>query len=460
MKQKTKYFIMFFLTSGIFVSCQKDDEPTVKKQGQLEFSFSNSDFGQSGSRTLEDEDIFGILVTLEDSEGNKIYSLEEIALYKLVGNFISKPISLEVGNYQLTEFFVINSAKEIVYATPLKNSKKGYLVKATLPISVVVNKDQVQKISNEVLSIAESNPADFGYSTFFDFDIVKTFDFLIGTFVFDETKENYALTESKITITSSSFTVFEGELAAITNTISLREDQDNFEVVISKSGYEDYYRSFSREELKLHFDSAGQGPLVVILHKPGAAQALVLQPDSAKGKDAMISYLRPDNNYGSIPDLFVYAGTVNGASNKNRVLLEFDLSNIPERAEIESAKISLFYNPTSTIPNPNNEYVHYGDNELVIQRVTAAWDEDAVTYNNQPSTSISNQVVVPKFTSSTQNYEDLNVTALVKDMLGDPGHSFGFMVKQYNEQPYRFTYFASSDHPNAELHPKLMITFK
>ena len=74
---------------------------------------------------------------------------------------------------------------------------------------------------------------------------------------------------------------------------------------------------------------------------------LILQPDGAKGKDAVFSLIVPDNNYGTLKDIHLYAWTQLGVLNVNRVAIDFNLSSIPVGATVDSAFLSLFFNKTS-----------------------------------------------------------------------------------------------------------------
>ena len=100
-----------------------------------------------------------------------------------------------------------------------------------------------------------------------------------------------------------------------------------------------------------------------------------------------------------------------------------------------------------------------GSNEILISRITSAWNESTVTWNNQPTITIQNQLLLPPSTSSTQDYTNINVTAMVQDMINNPVQSFGFMLQLANEAYYRSVLFASSDHSNPALHPLLQICF-
>jgi hypothetical protein len=53
----------------------------------------------------------------------------------------------------------------------------------------------------------------------------------------------------------------------------------------------------------------------------------------------------------------------------------------------------------------------------------------------------------------------LDVTNLVRDHIINPGSSFGYLLKLKTETPFRLLTFASSDHPNPALHPKLEICY-
>jgi hypothetical protein len=187
------------------------------------------------------------------------------------------------------------------------------------------------------------------------------------------------------------------------------------------------------------------------------AQTLILQPDPAAGKDAELFSCVPcgynNQNYGNKKDLNAIAWTNSGNSSNIRSLIQFNLSSIPANAVVTSALLSLYYNPTSS------EGTHSGTNTALLQRVTSSWGELTVTWDTQPTTTTVNQVTLPSGSSSTQNYPDINVTAIVQQMVTNPSTNFGFMLRQQTETIYRKMIFASSDHPTAALRPKLVVTY-
>ena len=188
---------------------------------------------------------------------------------------------------------------------------------------------------------------------------------------------------------------------------------------------------------------------------------ITLQPGAAAGKDAELFSCGPcgyaSRNFGNKPDLNAVAWTNNGNKSNIRSLIQFDLSAIPVGAVITDARLSLYYN------SDNQEGSHFSTffykNTTMINRVTSNWDESTVTWNNQPSVTTANQVTLAASTSSTQSYPNINVTALVQDMVNNPAQSFGFRLKMKAEDQFRKLLFASSDHANAALRPKLVVTY-
>jgi gliding motility-associated-like protein len=196
--------------------------------------------------------------------------------------------------------------------------------------------------------------------------------------------------------------------------------------------------------------------IVLLFHlHAGAETTLTFQPDAACGEDAPIASFWPDNNYATHNDFIVCAWTYQSNPSTTRVLINFDLGTIPAGATVVHAELQLFHyaSPSNTghsnLSGPANAW---------LERVIQPWNESTVTWNNQPLTTMQNRVNVTAPFSTTQNYT-ITVTALVQDMLANPGASYGFMMRQQTESYYRSLLFATSDHPNAALRPKLVVTY-
>ncbi len=174
-------------------------------------------------------------------------------------------------------------------------------------------------------------------------------------------------------------------------------------------------------------------------------------------KDAYIESRLHGNNFGNHIDFPAIAWTNGGVPTDARGLIHFDISNIPIGAEILNARLSLFsYNS----PANGSHSTLSGSNESILKRITSNWVESQVTWDNQPSTSSQNSVILPASSNSIQNYPNINVTEMVQDMVDNPTSSYGFQLSVIAEQQYfRRLVFASTDNPDSTLFPTLEIEF-
>lgn len=200
--------------------------------------------------------------------------------------------------------------------------------------------------------------------------------------------------------------------------------------------------------------------LMMLYYQPGIAQTTItLQPDNIQGKDALIHGLQSEKNvnYGSNPQFMANAWTFQGTPGMVRSIVNFDLTSIPLNAVVNKAELYLYGMDSITSGGQVNSSLS-GPNNTTLQRITSSWEENTVTWNTQPTYSTQNIVSVPASTASVQDYI-INVSALVQDMINDPAHSFGFMLKLVDENYYRRINFCSSDYSNPLRRPKLVITY-
>lgn len=143
-----------------------------------------------------------------------------------------------------------------------------------------------------------------------------------------------------------------------------------------------------------------------------------------------------------------------GGYNVNRAVMYFDLSQLPFCKRIISAKLNLYaLSPCGSLEG------HTGtNNSAVLRRVLQSWDEHTVTYNNQPDATEENQAFLPASTAVNEDYLNIDVTALVIDMLATS--NYGFLLKLQNEEFTNALTFCSSDYYDSSKHPVLTIEYE
>lgn len=177
-----------------------------------------------------------------------------------------------------------------------------------------------------------------------------------------------------------------------------------------------------------------------------------IRPDATAGKDAVLISVNSDTNYGTHPDFM----SNSFSSSDVRSLIQFDFSSIPTNAIVDSVKVSFYsYN------SPSNGSNFIGKGESYLQKVTSAWDESTVTWNNQPTTTDVNQVYLENAQSVIQDYLDLDVTEIALDMIENPSNNHGFMLRLVDEViTNNKLIFGSSDNTDSDLHPKIDVYYR
>jgi len=265
-------FTAIVLAFFVFFSCNTPFGSNTKpnsggsKMGEVQFQFSNTSFAitQKNFSSNQPRSVaptpaaFSLLVSITDSSGNAIYQTKKLYLYNLAGGYISEPLPLQPGTFNLTMFMVLDSTNNVIYASPITGSSSAHFVVNPLPVAFSVFKDTVTTLSPEVLSVGANTAKDFGYPTF-SFNIVETVDFLVAVFI--PNTNNFELTTADITVVSNSETLFSGPLAALTNAIKLNNVSTDYLITITKTGFTDFTATFTKEQIQGYFVI----PLVVIL---------------------------------------------------------------------------------------------------------------------------------------------------------------------------------------------------
>lgn len=175
----------------------------------------------------------------------------------------------------------------------------------------------------------------------------------------------------------------------------------------------------------------------------------------ANASDYLDNYY-PSQNLSSWQEMDAIAWTVNRVPFVSRCIFNFDLSSIPQHSIIVSAYLSL-WGDTNTGNEEGDSYLS-GSNAWCIQRVSSPWNVNTVSWNTQPSTDTTHEVLMPQSISIYQIYNNLNVTALMQDIIDSSGNN-GLMIRLQTEAIYRSMVFCSSQYPDSNERPLLVITY-
>ncbi len=164
-------------------------------------------------------------------------------------------------------------------------------------------------------------------------------------------------------------------------------------------------------------------------------------------------------NLSNIQCLAVWAITVNNSPDIGRSFLQFDYSSLPSSSKIFNATLYLYGDTTQVeVGHVKGATEYSGPNNWEIYSVTSAWDASTITWNNQPGYTTVNSINMPATTSTFENYS-IDITTLAHNEVSNPSSSFGIVMMQALEVPYRGLAFYNVYGPPG-LQPKLVIKYK
>lgn len=446
-------------------SCEKNSEN--KSKGTAKFSISSIEASNQTKSALTDTALvsYHLMVSVEDIEGNPVLTDELIPVYIFGAGFVSEDVELDAGDYNLTKFMVINPAGEVIFATPVEGAPLAYLVDDPLPVSFGIVAGTSTSVAPEVLPVNGHTPGDFGYVSF-GIQIVKPLSFYAICIL-----DNPLSMAPAPLLTTAKLTVFAGEnwrysfkLEAALNNIIIRGGFDTYQLLLEKEGYMPQRFNVTARELRA---ATKDNPLVLkIPWDSNQWKMLVLQPGPDRGKDAMISNLEPDKNFGGHKyfEATFISEPVLTVMRSNNSFIWFNLGELPKSAAIKKVVLRLSYDiplswdSTINTAGTDGGLVWYGG---VLQQITEPWEEATVNWNKQPKTVEYNQIYISPFIRNV-NFIDIDVTRLyvpsvTTDNAEYPNHGIAFRLWPGEWVPgFRF---ASSDYPTATMRPQLTVYY-
>jgi hypothetical protein len=236
---KAKYRILYFILVAFVSGC--GDEQQLAKPGNVRFTI-NPAGGPGGRISASLPEGASLYVSIQKAGGGDVYTLEHVTLLKMGGEYISEPLVLPPGNYELTDFLVVNAADEVVYATPKEGSAMADWVDDPLPMAFGVSDNAITGLSVQVVSTSAYPPAAFGYVTF-QVGIVPGTSFRLA--VFKPTGTGFVFTQAQAYILDGADTVHRQHLDAAPQAILFEGDLTRtYTLVVIQSSYKKYTQTF------------------------------------------------------------------------------------------------------------------------------------------------------------------------------------------------------------------------
>lgn len=196
---------------------------------------------------------------------------------------------------------------------------------------------------------------------------------------------------------------------------------------------------------------------VVVSSVNGAAlpqKKITLQPGT-EGVDAYVT-----SAFGNFSTNFGYAPTIEVSNwfkyfrTAERGFMKFDLSMLPEKTPIISAKLKLYVDTIDSTAISN-----YATNAVLFKRCIQPWLENTISWNSAPDSSDFQYSSVPCKTIASKSWITANLLNQVKHWSWKPAENYGLYMQMDENKQLSWVSLISSDHPDANHHPKLIISY-
>jgi hypothetical protein len=255
---KKVFYLCLIGLLTVFQRCSTEEPALESGNEKVQFTVAIPSQSESGGRMKEDlPDGVSVLISINNSSGSPIATLQRIDLLKIGEGYITEPIELKPGNYSIVDFLIVKDS-EVLFATPKHGSPLAPAVARSLPSDFSVGRNSVSNIDMQVVSTKQKDPESFGYVSF-SVDVMSPL--LISVLLIEN--ETVSFTTAQADIYDGENLIRTYSLGAKINTIGFSEDPDKtYSLVIHKQGYGHFQRQFTYNQLVQELDGK---PLKVIL---------------------------------------------------------------------------------------------------------------------------------------------------------------------------------------------------
>lgn len=269
---KISAIVLIVSQVGLFYSCEKEIN---QGEGELNFMI-NKEISEALSLLKNAEgysfsDVRKVVITIKHADGRDTeYNSSEFTAYSNSdGSKYIQRIGLSAGDYQLTEFLLIDNNNSILYAAPMHGSPRSRYSQTPLPLDFTISANQVAQVKVYVLSTEDIPLESFGL-TRLNAEEAETIKIRIG--IMDSRRDIFV--SARVWAWS-----YDVELGEYIHSFMINSNADN--LIELCDGYEDYTLNFvdfiydygpltyhmSNAEIKAFADSLGNEPWIITLQE-------------------------------------------------------------------------------------------------------------------------------------------------------------------------------------------------
>ncbi|MBT1686985.1 hypothetical protein [Dawidia soli] len=243
--KKTARFSIILVLAFLWQHCT--DDPAPARPGTIRFALRPTVAASQGRMATSLPDGASLYVSIRREGGDDVYTLEPVRLLKLGEEYISEPLALPGGNYELTDFLVADAAGDAVYAAPKEASELAPWVDDPLPLAFTVSNNGIAQVDVEVLPTDVYQPAQFGYVTF-TVEVMLVPRFRLAVFRAGDSSAEFARVYAYLL--SEGDTLLQDYLPAAINDIEFSGSlAATYTLVLMKESYKTYMRTFVLADL-------------------------------------------------------------------------------------------------------------------------------------------------------------------------------------------------------------------
>jgi len=181
---------------------------------------------------------------------------------------------------------------------------------------------------------------------------------------------------------------------------------------------------------------------------PYEAKVTIHPTDDSNIKHGLSSSNFGESNKIIIRNEYGYAGSLGWEWD---ALIKFAISNITEDTSIISAKLKIYYY--------EQNYYNYTNHNLNLYRITNDWDENTVTWNNQPAYD-SQKTTIAIISDFPSKWIEFDVTDNVQEFINKDLNNYGWKINDETDWEHFSIpefFFKTKESNNTEYWPYLEI---